>query len=213
MGENSKTAVSKLILQIIEEKKPKNIRQLTKLVEKTSSHQETEIFETILKLQKTGKIKLEQQSNIPSTNFRVYLSSNYAIWYWSIVAITLLAFFAVLLIPEDFYPWTYVRNIFGTIFVLWLPGFTFFKTLFPKKLSTLMFKENYGLEQIIFSLGLSLSLVSIVGLLLNFTPWGIRLVPLVLILFILTIIFATSALLKEYGANHQQNQKRNDLND
>jgi len=214
LGENSKTDLSKLILRIIEEKKPKNIRQLTKLVKEISPNQESEIFETILNLQKTGKIKLEHhQSNIPSTNFRVYLSSNDAFWYWSIVAITFFAFFAVLLIPEDYYPWIYVRNIFGTIFVLWLPGFTFFKTLFPKKLSTLRFKENYGLEQIIFSVGLSLSLVSIVGLLLNFTPWGIRLVPLVLILLILTMIFATTALLKEYDTNHRQNKKWNDLND
>ena len=204
MGKNSKTAVAKLILRIIEDKKPKNVRQLIKLVEATSSHQEAEILKNIKNLQKTGEIKLENQSNITSTSFQDYLSSTNAVWYWSIVAITTLAFFSILLISEDLYPWIYVRNVFGTIFVLWLPGFTFFKMLFPRNLSTLRFEENYGLEQIIFSLGLSLALVSIVGLLLNFTPWGITLVPLILILLILTMVFDIIALLKEYGANHPQ---------
>jgi uncharacterized membrane protein len=40
---------------------------------------------------------------------------------------------AVILVPVEFYPWSYSRNILGTIFVLVAPGFTLSKVLFPKK--------------------------------------------------------------------------------
>jgi uncharacterized membrane protein len=36
------------------------------------------------------------------------------------------------------------------------------------------------IERIALSLGMSIALVPIVGLLLNYTPWGIRLTPIVL---------------------------------
>ena len=46
----------------------------------------------------------------------------------------------------------------------------------------------------------SIALVPIVGLILNYTPWGIRLTPITLSLLALTIVFATAAILREYQA-------------
>ena len=57
-----------------------------------------------------------------------------------------------------------------------------------------------NIERVALSLGMSLALVPIVGLILNYTPWGIRLTPIPLSLLALTIIFATAALLREYQA-------------
>jgi uncharacterized membrane protein len=37
-----------------------------------------------------------------------------------------------------------------------------------------------------------------VGLLLNYTPWGIRLTPIVLSLLALTIVFSTAAMIREH---------------
>jgi uncharacterized membrane protein len=47
---------------------------------------------------------------------------------------------------------------------------------------------------------MSLALVPIVGLLLNYTPWGIRQTPIVLSLLTLTVIFATTGILREHQA-------------
>jgi len=44
---------------------------------------------------------------------------------------------------------------------------------------------------------MSLALVPIAGLLLNYTPWGIRATPVTLSLLALTVAFATAALLRE----------------
>ncbi len=54
------------------------------------------------------------------------------------------------------------------------------------------------LEQVALSLGLSLALVPIVALLLNFTPWGIRLTPLALSLLAFTVVLGTAGLFREY---------------
>ena len=53
------------------------------------------------------------------------------------------------------------------------------------------------IEHIALSFGMSLALVLIVGLILNYTPWGIRLTPITLSLLVLTIVFVTVAVLRE----------------
>jgi uncharacterized membrane protein len=58
-----------------------------------------------------------------------------------------------------------------------------------------------SIERLALSVGLSLALVPIVGLVLNYTPWGIRLAPIILSLLVLTVAFAASALVREYQAN------------
>jgi uncharacterized membrane protein len=56
--------------------------------------------------------------------------------------------------------------------VLFFPGYVFITALFPEK------KELDNLERLALSLGLSIAIVPLIGLLLNYTPWGIRLIPL-----------------------------------
>jgi uncharacterized membrane protein len=51
---------------------------------------------------------------------------------------------------------------------------------------------------------MSIALVPIIGLLLNYTPWGIRLTPIVLSLTALTIIFATAAIVREHQIGIKQ---------
>jgi len=56
------------------------------------------------------------------------------------------------------------------------------------------------IERVVLSLAMSLALVPIVGLLLNYTPWGIRLTPITLSLAALTFAFSTAAIIREYPA-------------
>jgi len=135
----------------------------------------------------------------------VVLLTEQALWYWITIATAVVTAATVFAIPEDFYPWVYTRYVLGTIFVLWLPGYAFIKTLFPTELpvrfSTKTSNENLDtIERIALSIGMSLALVPIVGLLLNYTPWGIRQAPIVLSLLTLTAIFATAGILREHQA-------------
>lgn len=71
-----------------------------------------------------------------------------------------------------------IRIILGIPFVLFLPGYSLVSALFPGK------KDLEGLERLALSLGLSLALVPLIGLILNYTPFGIRLYPVSLSLYL-----------------------------
>ena len=110
-------------------------------------------------------------------------------------------------IPENAYPLVYIRYVLGAIFVLWLPGRSFIRALFPEEIQTSKNKKPIDpIEHVALSIGMSLALVPIVGLILNYTPWGIRLTPIVLSLLSLTIIFATAAIIREHQAKLRENQ-------
>jgi len=65
-----------------------------------------------------------------------------------------------------------VRQILGLIFVLFLPGYVATAALFPEN------DQIDGIERVALSFGLSIAIVPLIGLALNFTPWGIRLDPI-----------------------------------
>lgn len=80
-----------------------------------------------------------------------------------------------------------LRVIFGLPFLLFLPGYSLVSVLWPKK------AEIDVLERIALSLGLSIALVVLVGLGLNYTPWGIALVPILTSLYCLILVLVIMA--------------------
>lgn len=75
-----------------------------------------------------------------------------------------------------------IRNILGLPFVLFLPGYALIAALFPAK------SDLDWIERTALSFGLSIAVVPLIGLGLNYTPWGIRLVPILISLSIFTLI-------------------------
>lgn len=71
-----------------------------------------------------------------------------------------------------FFPDSIARKILGLIFVLFLPGYAATAALFPEN------DQIDGIERVALSFGLSIAIVPLIGLALNFTPWGIRLDPI-----------------------------------
>jgi len=76
----------------------------------------------------------------------------------------------------------YVRIGLGLPFVLFFPGYVIIAALFPKK------DDLGGIERLALSFGLSIAVVPLIGLGLNYTPWGIRLTPILLSLILFIII-------------------------
>lgn len=66
-----------------------------------------------------------------------------------------------------------VRIVLGLLLVLLVPGYVTVAALFPSQ------KDLDWVERIALSVGLSIAVVPLLGLLLNFSPWGIRLAPIV----------------------------------
>lgn len=76
-----------------------------------------------------------------------------------------------------------LRVALGLPFVLFFPGYTLIAALFPGR------EDLDGIERLALSFGLSIAVVPLIGLMLNYTPWGIRLYPILisLIVFILAM--------------------------
>jgi len=200
------TKIDQLIQQVLEEEKPENVEQLVKLVQQNSRLPEQQVLEHILRLHEERKITLKDSITPTLPKIIDYIRSSQAYWYWATIILSIITTILVFTVPEDAYPIVYARYILGSIFVLWLPGYTFIKALFPTKVPIpTSSTELDSIERIALSIGMSIALVPIVGLLLNYTPWGIRLTPITVSLFALTLTFATAAIIREHKANLKQN--------
>ena len=71
--------------------------------------------------------------------------------------------------------------------VLFIPGYCLVAALFPKNDAIDL------IERITLSFGLSIAVASLIGLALNFTPFGIRLAPVVISLTVFTLVMILAA--------------------
>ena len=192
--------VTPITVQTIAEGKSKSVRQLVLLIRERFQIAESEALKTVLELQNQDKMKLAK-SRTTSQAFTSYLKTTQALWFWITVATAILTLVVVFIVSEDLLPWSYLRNVLGVIFVLWLPGYAFTKAFFPVTMPIKTSTEGLEtIERIVLSLGLSITLVSMVGLILYYSPWGINLEPVVLSLLGLTLTFAIAAVIREYLA-------------
>ena len=104
-----------------------------------------------------------------------------------ITVLTILTLIFVLVPPLNE---TFIRIILGLVMVLFLPGYALIAALFIEK------DDLDGIERIALSFGLSIAVVPLLGLGLNFTPFGIRLVPILITLTVFTTIMAVIAYLR-----------------
>jgi hypothetical protein len=185
------------IVAMVERDRPETVRELLKLVQEKYRLPEEEIAQHVLDLQNQGKLTFSGQSASHMTP-KAYVFSSQAYWYWVTIGLVLGTVASVFVIPENLFPLVYVRYFLGSFFVLFLPGYAFTKALFPKQVPIRTGSEEIdNIERFALSAGMSLALVPMVGLALNYTPFGITFVPVTLSLLALTIIFATAAFLRE----------------
>lgn len=108
---------------------------------------------------------------------------------WDLYAVGLGVLATVLVVLVD--PWGPLRVVLGLPFVLFFPGYALVAALFPERHRSYEVAKGEdaeeveeveegidGLERVALSLGLSIAVVPLLGLGLNYTPWGIRLVPI-----------------------------------
>ena len=81
-----------------------------------------------------------------------------------------------------------IRTMLGLPMVLFLPGYALIAALFPGK------DDLDSIERIALSFGLSIAVVPLIGLALNYTPWGIRLVPVLISISAFTLAMSVIAL-------------------
>ena len=85
-----------------------------------------------------------------------------------------------------------IRSIIGTIVVLFVPGYAFIAALFPQK-ATLANGVRLAL-----SFGLSIVIVPLLELALNYTRWGIQLGPTLVVLVVFTLLCSIVTSVRRY---------------
>jgi uncharacterized membrane protein len=96
----------------------------------------------------------------------------------------------LLIVIITFLELSVLRIILGLPFVLFFPGYVLVAALFPKK------GNIDGIERIALSFGLSLAVVPLIGLILNYTPWGIRLYPILVSITVFIMAMSVVALFR-----------------
>jgi len=84
---------------------------------------------------------------------------------------------AILFVIIAFLPNNTLRVVIGLPVIIFFPGYTLFTALLPGR------GRLDSIERVVFSFGLSLAIVPVIGLLLNYSPWGIHLYPIMISLF------------------------------
>jgi len=111
---------------------------------------------------------------------------------WDLLAIITLSIFLILIIYV--FPESIFRKVIGLPFILFFPGYSLISFLFPEK------RDLDGIERVALSFGLSIAITPLTGLALNYTPFGIRLTPILLSLTSLNFVFSLLAVYRRFEA-------------
>jgi hypothetical protein len=196
----SEEEIYEKILEIVKTEEPETVEKLIELANHRLGIDKDTILKHAIELENQERLRLSQPPGSIPTEFNTYLFSSNAAWFWIIIALSISTTISVFTILENATPYVYIRYILGSVFVLFLPGYSLIKTLFPTR-------EIDNIERTALSIGMSLALVPLVGLLLNYTPWGIRLTPVTLSLLSLTTILTIIGLQREYTQKTKTTQE------
>ena len=142
--------------------------------------------EALRGLQREKMVTVEEAK--PYSSLGAFARSPLSLWFWGAIGAVALS---VGLIYVTGGVALYLRYVFGSALVLFLPGYALIEALYPKR-------ELDELTRLALSIGLSLALTPLTGLVLNYTPFGIRLLPVTISLAGLTVVLLVAALYRKH---------------
>jgi hypothetical protein len=164
------------------------VAQLVEHLTQTQGLKRTDATEAVYVEWKRGTLTLTEPH--PTKRITHYFFSLENAWFWGITVFLTVTIVAIFTINTSML--LYVRYALGAVFVLFLPGFMLIWALYPRG------GELDALERAALSVGLSLALVPLIGLLLNYTPWGIRLEPIVAAVAILVETLGATVVVRKF---------------
>ena len=149
----------------------------------------SEAAEAVYMQMEAGEIRFIDPN--PPRSYQGYLLSLYSAWFWLVAGALVSMALTIYVLPQN-PPFSWLRVGLGILTSLYLPGFTFIEALYPKQ------DELEELERFALGVGLSLALTPLVGFVLNYTPWGIRLDPITASISLLTLAFGVIGVYRKY---------------
>lgn len=149
------------------------------------------ILRTIDSLEQKKQIELLETIPKEYGLGRYMVDPNYSLWFHLVIS-TVFFMNGLVFGLSATLPFSLIRIALAFVFVLYLPGFVFVEMMFPKR------SELRRYERISLSVGLSFAIVILIGLLLNFAPWGITQVTVVTSTSIFVMIVAFIAVVRKF---------------
>jgi hypothetical protein len=153
---------------------------------------DTELTNSILRLVGLGKFMVR---DMPIQSLFDYLTCWIRnLWFYGSVAVSALAVILAYTVAANDFPYVILRWGFGAILVLSIPGYLTVAVIFPR------YGDLQVVERLALSVLLSVALLAILGLLLNYTSWGLTFLPMLSSLAALSFALAVMALVSQYRA-------------
>jgi hypothetical protein len=146
-----------------------------------------EAVTALIGLRRDKKLAIDEAA--PYSGLASYALSPPSLWFWATLGAILASLALIISVPSGAV--LYLRYAFGAALILFIPGYALTEALYPKG-------ELDGLLRLGLSVGLSLALVPLTGLVLNYTPFGIRLLPVVLSVSGLATVLLAFALVRKH---------------
>jgi len=159
--------VQRMVIDAIHKQRCRKIGDVVKTLQKydrTITFEE--VRDAIYQLKKEEEIEVfESNTEVSFLNYIKNISESFP--FWLTVLISSIMLITIYLLPQTL---TSFRIVVGGILVFLIPGYASIQLLFPAK-------DMEITQQVVLSVGLSLAIVPLIGLLLNYSPWGLRLEP------------------------------------
>ncbi|MHA1245073.1 MAG: DUF1616 domain-containing protein [Candidatus Heimdallarchaeota archaeon] len=193
-AETRQAEIQEIIENILENSQPPDVRTIVELLEKNYDISQEEAIPVLRKMEFATKLTLQEplpeETIMPKTPREYFLKRNYfSIEFWVSTSIILLVLIFVLIdVTEGFF--FYFRYVVVSFFMLFLSGWSLTSVMFPSLDDNMRF-----LERAATAIGLSLFVVIMDGIFLNYTfrfnpvSIGVSLIIITLICMTISIIF------------------------
>jgi hypothetical protein len=171
--------IKKVIQKIMNEDKPKTVKQLVTKTLTVTGKEEREIYLAVQELEKTNIIKLGSPKitrELPkSVHEYLFRNRYFVVEFWTLLVFISIFFPVGLFIPADSF-FSFLRIIFGVLFGLFIPGWIITNLIFPR-----LYENIDQLERVLLAVGMNIGIIIFSGLILN-AIWLIDSAPFVIII-------------------------------
>jgi uncharacterized membrane protein len=145
---------------------------------------EERVIEAIKDLEDRDEIELNENFFMYDSFLQYVKDVDLNFWFYFTIVVVVGTLIMVFVVP-NVWPFVVIRWVFGSLFILFLPGYALVNALFLRR------GDLKDIERLALSVGLSLAITPLTGFLLNYTIFGIRLIPIIvsLSIFILGMNF------------------------
>ena len=168
--------IDRAVKEIISIRQPSTGEDLVDIVTKEMSLSREEAIDSMLRLEARNEIQFRPVEDQPPTGLVVN-------------ALSLTAVLSTFITPS-LSQLIIIRYVAGSIFLMFLPGFCITKIIY-------LGEEIGNLKLVAMSLGISVSVVSLIGMALNYTPWGISTTALTFTVFLLVLALSSICATRE----------------